>query len=144
MPQSQDIQVSIPAFPLTLYVLLGKLGTVPLSQFFIYFFKFIYLFVFIFGCVGSSSLVHGLSLAAVSGGYSSLRCADFSLSWLLMWQSTGSRHVGFSSCGTQTQQLWLSGSGSVVVAHGLSCSAACGIFPGQGSNPCPLHWQADS
>ena len=34
--------------------------------------------------------------------------------------------------------------GSVVVAHGLSCSAACGIFPDQGSNPCLLHWQADS
>ena len=33
---------------------------------------------------------------------------------------------------------------SVVVAHGLSCSAACGIFPDQGSNPYPLHWQADS
>ena len=28
--------------------------------------------------------------------------------------------------------------------HGLSCSLACGIFPDQGSNPCPLHWQADS
>ena len=34
--------------------------------------------------------------------------------------------------------------GSVVVAHGLSCSAACGIFLDQGSNPCLLHWQADS
>ena len=34
--------------------------------------------------------------------------------------------------------------GSVVVAHGPSCSAACGIFPDHGSNPCPLHWQADS
>ena len=33
--------------------------------------------------------------------------------------------------------------GSVVVAHGPSCSTACGIFPDQGSNPCPLHWQAD-
>ena len=31
-----------------------------------------------------------------------------------------------------------------IVAHGPSCSAACGIFPDQGSNPCPLHWQADS
>ena len=30
------------------------------------------------------------------------------------------------------------------MAHGPSCSAACGIFPDQGSNPCPLHWQADS
>ena len=27
------------------------------------------------------------------------------------------------------------------MAHGLSCSAACGIFPDQGSNPCPLQWQ---
>ena len=30
------------------------------------------------------------------------------------------------------------------MAHGPSCSAACGILPDQGSNPCPLHWQADS
>ena len=28
--------------------------------------------------------------------------------------------------------------------HGLSCSTACGIFPDQGSNPCPLPWQEDS
>ena len=34
--------------------------------------------------------------------------------------------------------------GSVIVAHGPSCSAACGIFPDQGSTPCALHWQADS
>ena len=44
-----------------------------------------------------------------------------------------------NSCGSQAP-----GAGSVVVAHGLSCSAACGIFPDQGSNLCPLHWQADS
>ena len=30
------------------------------------------------------------------------------------------------------------------MAHRLGCSAACGIFPDKGSNPCPLHWQADS
>ena len=30
------------------------------------------------------------------------------------------------------------------VAHGPSRSVACGILPDQGSNPCPLHWQADS
>ena len=30
------------------------------------------------------------------------------------------------------------------MAHGLSCSTACGTFPDQGSNPCPWHWQADS
>ena len=52
------------------------------------------------------------------------------------------------------QQLWhtasvvvareLQSAGSVVVAHRLSCSMACGILPDQGSNPCPLHWQVDS
>ena len=30
------------------------------------------------------------------------------------------------------------------MAQGPSCSAACGIFPDQGSNPRPLRWQADS
>ena len=30
------------------------------------------------------------------------------------------------------------------MVHGLSCSAACGIFPNQESNPCLLPWQADS
>ena len=30
------------------------------------------------------------------------------------------------------------------MTHGPSRSAACGILPDQGSNPCPLHWQADS
>ena len=29
---------------------------------------------------------------------------------------------------------------SVVMEHGLSCPAACGIFP----DLCPLHWKADS
>ena len=38
----------------------------------------------------------------------------------------------------------LQSTGSVVVAHGLSGSAAHGIFPDQGWNRCPLHWQADS
>ena len=33
---------------------------------------------------------------------------------------------------------------SVVVVHGLDCPMACGIFPDQGLNLCPLHWQADS
>ena len=68
-----------------------------------------------------------LSPDAASGGHSSSRCTGLSLSRPLLFWSTGSRHAG-----------------SVVVAHGPSCSAACGIFPDQGSNPCPLHWQADS
>ena len=55
---------------------------------------------------------------------------------------------GFSCCRAEA----LSAETSVAVAcglshccaHGLSCPAACGIFPDQGSNPCPLHWQVDS
>ena len=89
-----------------------------------HFFKqnFIYLWlcwVFISVC--------GLSLVVASGGRSSSRCAGLSLSRPLLLRSTGSRRAG-----------------SVVVAHGPSCSAACGIFWDQGSNPCPLHWQVDS
>ncbi|XP_059934882.1 inosine triphosphate pyrophosphatase isoform X3 [Mesoplodon densirostris] len=34
--------------------------------------------------------------------------------------------------------------GSAAMAHGPSRSAACGIFPDQGTNLCPLHRQADS
>ena len=71
--------------------------------------------------------MQGLSPVATSGGHSSSPCAGLSLSRPLLLQGTGSRRVG-----------------SVAVAHGPSCSAACGIFPDQGSNPCPLHWQADS
>ena len=68
-------------------------------------FLFIYFWlhwVFIAAC--------GLSLVAASGGQSSLRCRGFSLQCLLLLCSTGSRHVGFSSCGTQAQQLWHEGS----------------------------------
>ena len=89
-------------------------------------FLFIYLFIYLWLCWVFIS-VQGLSLVAASRGHSSSRCVGLSLSRLLLLQSTGSRGVG-----------------SVIVAHGPSRSAACGIFPDQGSNPCPLHWQADS
>ena len=51
----------------------------------------------------------GLSLVAASGGYSLLWCAGFSLQWLLLLQSTGSRCTGFSSCVRWAQQLWRTG-----------------------------------
>ena len=99
------------------------IATTTATSITIFFKLFIYLFwlcwVFVF--------VRGLSLVADSGGHSSLQCAGLSLSWPLLLRSTGSRCTG-----------------SVVVAHGPSCSVACGIFPDQGSNPCPLHRQADS
>ena len=50
-------------------------------------------------------------------------CSGFSL------RSTGSRHAGFSSCGSRASVVvahGLKSAGSVVVAHGLSCSAHVG------------------
>ena len=84
----------------------------------------------------------GLSPVAASGGHSSSRCAGLSLSRPLPLRSTGSRRAGSVVVvhGLSCSRC----AGSVVVVHGLSCSAACGIFSDQGSNPCPLHWQADS
>ena len=90
------------------------------------FLYFYYLFIYLWLCWILVS-VRGLSLVAASGDHSSSRCAGLSPPRPLLLRSTGSRRAG-----------------SVVVAHGPSCSAACGILPDQGSNPCPLRWQADS
>ena len=69
-------------------------------------FFLIYLFyLFIFGCIVSLLLCTG---------FLQLWCAGFSLRWLLLLRSMGSRHAGFSSCGARA---------SVVVARGLS---SCG------------------
>ena len=76
-------------------------------DFFFFFNKFIYFWlhwVFV--------AVHGLSLVVVSGGYSSLRCAGFSLQWLFLLRSTGSRHAGFSSCGSRALERRLSSCGT--------------------------------
>ena len=91
-----------------------------------FFFFLIYLFIyFYFWLCWVFVSARGLSLVVASGGHSSSRCAGFSPSRPLPLRSTGSRRA-------------------VIVAHRPSPSAACGIFPDQGSNPCPLHWQADS
>ena len=79
---------------------------------------FLIIYLFIFSCT--------LGMHCCKG-FLQLPCAGFSLLWLLLLRSTGCGCVGFSS-----------------VAHGLSGSVACGIFLDQRSNPCPLHWRADS
>ena len=94
--------------------------------FYLFIYFFIYLFIYFWLCWVFVS-VRGLSPVVASGDYSSSRCAGLSPSRPLLLRSTGSRRAG-----------------SVIVAHGPSRSVACGIFPDQGSNPCSLHWQADS
>ena len=87
---------------------------------------YFFLFFFILAVLGLRCCARAFSSCG-ERGHSSSQCAGLSLSQLLLLWSTGSRRTG-----------------SVVVAHGPSCSVACGIFPDQGSNPCLLHWQADS
>ena len=90
------------------------------------FLKNLFIFVYLWLCWVFVS-VRGLSLVVASGGHSSSRCAGLSVSRPLLLRSTGSRRAG-----------------SATAAHGPSRSAACGIFPDQGSNPCSLHWHAGS
>ena len=63
----------------------------------------------------------------VFGFFFFLRYAGLSPLWPLPSRSTGSGRAG-----------------SAAMAHGPSRSAACGIFPDRGTNPCPLHRQVDS
>ena len=81
-------------------------------------FFFFFIILFISGCTGPSLLCKG---------FLQLWCSGFSLLWLLLLQSSGSE-LRLNSCG----------------APSLSCSEACGIFPDQESNLCPLCWQAGS
>ena len=72
----------------------------------------------------------GLSLVVASRGYSSLRCVGFSLRWLLLLHSMGSRSVGFSSCGSWALERRLSSCGPQVYL-------LCGMWdlPGPGIEP---------
>ena len=92
------------------YTVGGKLVlTSHVVFFFLIFFSNLIFYLFIyFWLPWVFVAARGLSLVAVSRGYSSLRCAGFSLQWLLLLQSrgsrlTGSRHPGFSSWGMQAQ-----------------------------------------
>ena len=89
-------------------------------------FFFYFIFIYLWLCWVFVS-VRGLSPVVASGGHSSSRCEGLSPSRPLSLRSTGSRRAG-----------------SAIVAHGPSRSTACGILPDQGTNLCPLHWQADS
>ena len=101
-----------------------------------YIFKFIYLFIFWLCWVFVA--VHGLSLVAASGGYSSLWCVAFSLQWLLLLRSPGSRRPAFGSCGAQAQLLrsmWdLPGLGLKCVSPALAGGFLTTVPPGKSLN----------
>ena len=113
----------------------------------IFFFnKFIYLFTLFLAALGlcccaqafSSCGEQGLLFVEVCG----LLIEVASLVAEYRLQARGLQQLQHTGSVVVTRRL--QSTGSLVVAHGLNCSAACGIFPDQGSNPCPLHWQADS
>ena len=70
----------------------------------------------------------GFSLVGARGGYSLVVVHGLLIA------------VAFLVAERRVQSTWA----SVVVARGFSCSLVCDIFPDQESNPCLLHWQADS
>ena len=90
-----------------------------------------------------------LAAAAAAAARSSLLCglSVVSVLGLLIWWLLSKRGTGtgctfsvFAACGFGRACA----KASVVGAQGLSCSEACRIFPDQGSNLWPLHWQVDS
>ena len=90
-----------------------------------YCYFFFSIILFIYGCAVSSLLC-----------VFSSSCGEWEAS-LQLWC------LGFSRWGLlllRAQALGTQASGLV----DFSCSAACAVFPDQGSNRCPLHWQADS
>ena len=95
--------------------------------FFFFFTYLFYLFIYLWLCWVFVS-VRGLSLVVASGGHSSSRCAGLSLSRPLLLRAEHRLQMRrLSSCGSRAQLL-----------RGMW------DLPRQGSNPCPLHWQADS
>ena len=67
--------------------------------------------------------MHRLSLVARSGGCSLAVMHSFSLPWLPLLQSMGSK-----AAGSAVAALGLQSAGSVAVVHGLGCRVAYGIF----------------
>ena len=107
-------------FSLYLLEISPKNPTLVFLFVFLFFLKESILFIYLFWLYWVFLAALGLSLVAVSGGYSSLRCAGFSLRWLLLLHSTGSRCAqasvvvarGLSSCGSRALERRLSSCGA--------------------------------
>ena len=108
--------------------------------------KNLFIYLFSFGCAGSLLLWKLFSSCGKRGPLSSCS-APTSLRWLLVAEHRLLGRAGIYSCyhmGSVVAALGLQSRGSIVVAHGLSCSVVCGIDPDEVSNLCLLHSQADS
>ena len=90
-----------------------------------------YLLILVLAALGLHCCVQAFS-SCRDWGWLSAVAAGFSLQWFSLVAEHGVWALG----------MWQSG--SVVVAHGLSCPMAYGILQDQESNPCLLHRKADS
>ena len=78
----------------------------------------IYTFCFVLWLHWIFTAARGL-LVAMSMGYSFLQRVGFSLRWVLLFQSTGSRACGLSSCSSQALECRLSSCGAGFVPCGV-------------------------
>ena len=104
-------------------------------------YKSFFLIRLFLACAGSSLLHVGFSVVAESRG-SSLVAEKHRL--LIAVASLVAEHGLWGARASAVSGPGLQSTGSIVVAHGLSCSTACGIFLDHRSNLCLLHWQVDS
>ena len=114
--------------------------------FFVFFNKFIYYFILFLAALGLRCCTWTFSSCGDRGatlrcGVRASHCSGFSCcrAWALGVQASVVAARRLSSCGSRAVERWLSSRGAwAQLLHGS------GIFPDQGPNPCPLHWQADS
>ena len=95
-------------------------------------------YLFIFGCAGS------LLLCRLCSGCSEQGLLIVVSGLLIAVASLVVEHRLQRARASVVVAPGLQSSGSIVAAHGLSCSMTCGIFLVQGLKPCLLHWQEDS
>ena len=108
---------------------------------------FLKLFIYLCLAVVSLHCRMDFSVVAASRGYSVVAMHKLLIAVASLVGSMDSRvHrlLQFWQMGSIVEAPGLQSTGSIDVAHRLSCSAAHGIFLDQGSNPHLLHWQADS
>ena len=89
----------------------------------------------------------GLYLVAVSRGYSLAAVSGLLIAVASLLVEHRLSVFGLNNCGMWASVVAAQGlqsTGSIVVAHELSCCMVCGVFLDQGLNPCFLHWQVDS
>ena len=108
----------------------------------------VFCFVFFFTAYNFTYLVLGVRNLRCCAGFSpdgeSRGCSLMAIRGLFIAVTSLVEH-GISGAWATVAvipRLW--STGSVIVAHGLGCPGACGIFSDHGSNPYLPHWQADS